>query len=136
MGCNSLAVGMNTTHFYNLLKNRQNELFEHENTERAQLAAQAPTSAGDVGDVGDASVLDTNTDYLLQLSDDDRREVLEIRGALERMQRGTFGKCECCTDEIDLARLERLPHARFCIECQSDRELRNRVSQLHATPKL
>jgi DnaK suppressor protein len=39
----------------------------------------------------------------------------EIDGALARMDAGTYGRCEVCGRPIPLARLEAIPHTRFCV---------------------
>lgn len=44
--------------------------------------------------------------------------ISEIDGAMLRIEDGTYGICENCKKEIPLQRLEILPFARFCIECQ------------------
>ena len=41
----------------------------------------------------------------------------EIDAALERMDKGTFGRCEECHDPIHKARLHALPYTRHCVEC-------------------
>lgn len=41
----------------------------------------------------------------------------EIRDALERIDKGTFGRCEHCQADIVPERLEILPHARYCTPC-------------------
>jgi RNA polymerase-binding transcription factor DksA len=41
--------------------------------------------------------------------------LLEINDALERIEQGTFGRCEECGGEIPRERLEALPYARYCI---------------------
>ena len=38
--------------------------------------------------------------------------------ALEKFDDGTYGICESCGAIIELARLEALPSARFCMQCQ------------------
>jgi RNA polymerase-binding transcription factor DksA len=42
--------------------------------------------------------------------------LLEINDALERMEQGTFGRCEECGQDIPSKRLEALPYARYCLE--------------------
>jgi DnaK suppressor protein len=37
---------------------------------------------------------------------------------LERMRGGKYGLCEICNGKIPLARLNALPYATSCIECQ------------------
>jgi DnaK suppressor protein len=41
-----------------------------------------------------------------------------VREALGRLEEGTYGICGRCGREIAPARLEALPFARYCIECQ------------------
>ena len=50
------------------------------------------------------------------------RLVYHIDEALRRMQSGEYGKCQACGEDISIARLEAVPHARFCIECKSAEE--------------
>jgi len=44
--------------------------------------------------------------------------------ALARFEDGTYGICESCGARIELARLEVVPEASYCLECQSRREHR------------
>lgn len=48
-----------------------------------------------------------------------RRLVEQITAALNRLDAGTYGRCTGCGREIPAARLDALPHAAACIECQS-----------------
>jgi DnaK suppressor protein len=45
--------------------------------------------------------------------------VEEIEDALRKMDRGTYGACETCGQNILKARLEALPYARQCIACKT-----------------
>src|SRR5689334_1304413 len=42
--------------------------------------------------------------------------------ALARMETDSYGKCLSCEEEIGLRRLEAMPSATLCIDCQSGRE--------------
>lgn len=48
-----------------------------------------------------------------------RVAVEQITAALNRISEGTYGRCTRCGQQIAPARLEVLPHAAACIECQS-----------------
>ena len=48
-----------------------------------------------------------------------RMVVEQITAALNRLDAGTYGRCIRCGGQIAPARLEVLPHAAACIECQS-----------------
>ena len=41
----------------------------------------------------------------------------EVNDALDRIERGTFGRCENCGRDISRERLEALPYAHYCIRC-------------------
>ncbi|HUG14197.1 MAG TPA: TraR/DksA C4-type zinc finger protein [Thermomicrobiales bacterium] len=41
-----------------------------------------------------------------------------VEGALERLDAGTYGRCERCGKQIAAARLKALPFAGHCISCQ------------------
>ena len=41
----------------------------------------------------------------------------EVAAALDRMENGTFGKCEQCGCDISEGRLEALPYTRYCVDC-------------------
>jgi DnaK suppressor protein len=42
----------------------------------------------------------------------------QVRTALERVERGTHGLCDACGRPITRARLQALPSATLCVECQ------------------
>ncbi|WP_369077453.1 TraR/DksA family transcriptional regulator [Actinoplanes nipponensis] len=65
----------------------------------------------DTGDTGEAH----NRAALLAVT---RRSLEQITGALLRIAEGRYGRCETCGAPIPAARLEALPHARFCVPCQ------------------
>ena len=48
----------------------------------------------------------------------------KIDSALEKIQAGTFGVCECCDQNIELSRLEVRPTASHCLSCKEEQELR------------
>nr|MBF6589376.1 TraR/DksA C4-type zinc finger protein [Ktedonobacterales bacterium] len=52
----------------------------------------------------------------------------QVRAALARLDQGTYGICERCGREIGARRLEALPYATLCIDCQEAAE--------HQTPTL
>jgi DnaK suppressor protein len=51
-----------------------------------------------------------------------RVAVEQITAALNRLTQGTYGLCTRCGRKIAPARLEVLPYAAACIECQSHAE--------------
>ncbi len=45
-------------------------------------------------------------------------ELAEIEEALARIEDGSYGQCERCHKPIGEARLEAMPHARYCVDDQ------------------
>jgi DnaK suppressor protein len=74
------------------------------------------------GDPEDAATADVLVDLNLSEIDRDAEELRAIQDALARLKRGEYGECQRCGEEISAARLEALPHATLCIQCQTRAE--------------
>ena len=51
------------------------------------------------------------------LVDNEEGLIEEINAALDRLDKGVFGVCESCKENIPDARLQAVPYARCCIVC-------------------
>lgn len=47
------------------------------------------------------------------------KKLQDVMSALEKIEKGTYGICENCQQEIDLERLKINPSARTCIKCKN-----------------
>jgi len=66
--------------------------------------------------------LDRGTDMALE---ENLRSLLEeIEAALEKIAKGSYGICDNCGANIKLIRLDRIPYATMCVECQQRMERR------------
>jgi DnaK suppressor protein len=74
------------------------------------------------GDVIDAALDAAQDEICSQLAEVESRELASIERALRRMQEGQYGTCEGCEAKIPMARLNALPYATLCIECQREAE--------------
>lgn len=74
------------------------------------------------GDVIDAALDAAQDEISSQLAEVESRELTNIEVALERMRSGEYGHCEGCNGAIPLARLQALPYATMCIQCQREAE--------------
>ena len=52
------------------------------------------------------------------LEDNAEQLVQEIDRALEKIDDGTYGKCERCGQEIPQERLDAVPYATLCVSCR------------------
>jgi DnaK suppressor protein len=55
-------------------------------------------------------------DNMLSLEHSLESKLKDVSIALEKMERGEYGKCEKCGKEIEVERLKAVPEARFCME--------------------
>jgi DnaK suppressor protein len=76
------------------------------------------------GDLVDFALDSAQDEISSQLAEVESRELANIEQALESMRQGTYGTCECCGGTIPLARLQALPYATCCIQCQRENEKR------------
>jgi DnaK suppressor protein len=74
------------------------------------------------GDVVDFALDSAQNEINSQLAEVESRELASIENALERMRSGQFGICEGCSGKIPMARLNALPYATLCIDCQRESE--------------
>jgi hypothetical protein len=49
----------------------------------------------------------------------------QIEAAIERIEDGSYGRCEECGEEIPKSRLEAIPYAAECVRCASQEEESN-----------
>ena len=69
-------------------------------------------------DVADKAANSYTKEFLFHQSDENRRLLQLVSQALERIKDGTYGQCLACEEEVQQKRLEAVPWARHCIECQ------------------
>lgn len=76
----------------------------------------------EIGDEIDSASQSVEKEILFELSDNERVMLDSIETALEKIEKGIFGKCESCSQKIAVPRLEAIPWVRYCIGCQSKME--------------
>lgn len=73
----------------------------------------------EVGDEADQATISQEKEMLFELSDNERVMLDQIDGSLRKMEKGAYGLCESCQKPIAKARIQAVPFARYCIQCQS-----------------
>ena len=74
------------------------------------------------GDVVDFALDSVQDEISSQLAEVESKELASIEKALKRMKEGKFGACEACEASIPMARINALPYATYCIDCQREAE--------------
>jgi DnaK suppressor protein len=86
-------------------------------------------SNGDFPDPTDRASLESDRNFLLRIKDRERKLIMKVKEALDRMDHGTFGICESCGGSISEKRLMARPMTTLCIECKTEGENRERVER-------
>ena len=91
-----------------------------------RLEDDALTSQDEKIEIGDRSVSVLGEDVELERLEMKRRALRQIDEALGRLEDDTYGVCEECGSEIAEERLEILPFATRCVECEHRREVEDK----------
>ena len=104
---------------YEALRNRLREQRQeivnmyNQDVRAGQESTDEPTE-----DIVDRANNSYNRELMFSISDSERLLLLQIEDALKRMDAGNYGRCTNCGNGIHPLRLEAVPWARFCIDCQ------------------
>ena len=102
-------------HFQTLLLAKRAEL---EKAYRDKLSRSEDEGGDGARDSVDEASVNYNKEFWYALSDSDRKIMRMVDEALRRVEEGSFGECIHCENPIQKKRLEAVPWARHCLECQ------------------
>ena len=102
--------------FREKLQEKQTELTRE--FSRSKNEATSDLSGGGTEDFVDYAVSAYTKEFLLSLSDLERKTLQLVDDSLVRIQRGEFGICLECEKVISEKRLNAVPWTPFCITCQ------------------
>jgi DnaK suppressor protein len=87
---------------------------------RVQTARSSELEANDADapDLGDRALSNVTLDLSYQLSASERDLLRRIDAAVDRIDVGMYGVCVHCGKKVQIARLEAVPWARHCVDCQ------------------
>jgi len=97
------------------LEAKRDELLDLVRLARASEQEGGEKEAPDLGDRALSTVI---RDLSYQLSATERDIMRRIDEALDRMDRNQYGICVECEKAVQIGRLDAVPWARHCIECQ------------------
>jgi DnaK suppressor protein len=89
-----------------------------ERTEEEGRAADEDTTV----DLADKAANSYTKEFLFGKTNTERNLLRLIDEGLKRMKDGSFGECANCEKEIQQKRLEAVPWAKYCVECQEKQE--------------
>jgi len=92
------------------------EAFRTTGGEEAGGLSNTPVHPADLGT--DTYEQEVATD----LVDNESNRLKQVRAALDRIDQGTFGRCEHCGRDIERKRLQVVPYTTLCIDCAREVE--------------
>ena len=91
------------------------------NAKRA-LSGDIHVDPDDFPDEMDTASSEVNLQFTGRLREREQGLLSKIDAALEKIDRGAYGKCVNCGEDIGIARLRARPVAELCIECKAEEE--------------
>ena len=76
------------------------------------------TSDESAQDMADRATSAYTKEFAYSLSESDRKVLILIEEALSRLDTGTYGTCVHCSLPVQEKRIEAVPWARHCLDCQ------------------
>lgn len=73
-------------------------------------------------ELGDQASAEIDRNFMLRLRGRERKLLKKIDEAIEKIDKGNYGICEVCSEEINIKRLEARPVTTMCIECKTEQE--------------
>lgn len=90
----------------------------------AALRKTRSESSGDLSSMpihmADIGTDNFEQEFTLTLMQGEEGTLELIEAALERIEKGTYGLCEECSQRIPKARLNAIPYTPYCVKCASD----------------
>jgi DnaK suppressor protein len=118
--------------FKHMLESRRQDLLRTINATEQQFREEITTdeSGNQIDFNHPADMISTDPDYKKKLEIIRRgRIVLKMtEDALDLIDEGAYGECQSCHGDISIKRLEAMPHAKYCIDCQEDIEKQHRLT--------
>lgn len=74
--------------------------------------------ASETPDPVDLAVRNYSKNVMLAVSENESRQLILINEALERIADEEYGVCQNCEQDINPKRLNAVPWARYCLNCQ------------------
>ena len=96
--------------------------FELRNLYEKDVRTGQETSDDSADDSVDRANNSFSRELMFSLSDTERRMLILIDEAFDRLAKGTFGTCTHCGETVGLPRLKAVPWTRHCIACQESEE--------------
>lgn len=104
--------------FRYMLANKINELLN----EAERTVSEMTGGKDNFPDPTDRAALESDRNFELRMRDRERKLILKMQEAIQRIDDGVFGICEFCGGSISEKRLIARPVTTSCIDCKTKQE--------------
>jgi DnaK suppressor protein len=105
-------------YFKKFLNERLEELLSHADNTVSGMT----TPKENFPDPTDRASLEADRNFMLRIRDRENKLIKKVKKALDRIEKGTFGVCEKCGEDISVKRLKARPVTTLCIDCKTKEE--------------
>ena len=109
--------------FQKILLGQREELMANA---KKTLSGEIHLDPDDFPDEIDTASSEMNLAFQGRLRERERSLISKISQALDKIERGVFGECVSCGEEIGLKRMRARPMAQLCIDCKAEQEQQER----------
>ena len=109
----------NREKFQKILNQQRDDLVG--NARRA-MSGDIHVDPDDFPDEIDTASSEVNLQFTGRLREREQGLLAKIEEALQKIERGDYGECLNCGEDIGMQRLKARPVAQLCIDCKSDQE--------------
>ena len=96
-------------------------------TDVEQTLSEMTSQSGNIPDPNDRATIESDRNFELRIRDRERKLMNKVEEALVRIDDGEYGVCDSCGEDISIKRLEARPVAKFCIDCKTKQEQREKA---------
>ncbi|PID47189.1 MAG: molecular chaperone DnaK suppressor DksA [Proteobacteria bacterium] len=101
--------------FKGLLSDRKKQIIKNIHDVSLEMESLSQSEANDEIDYASISI-DKNIEQAITAQQS--KELASIEFAIAKIEKGSYGVCEMCEEDIGFARLKVKPHAKYCIACR------------------
>lgn len=92
-----------------------------------QTLTDMTSQSGNIPDPNDRATVESDRNFELRIRDRERKLMNKVEEAIIRIDEGEYGICDSCGEDISIKRLEARPVAKFCIDCKTKQEQREKA---------
>ena len=96
------------------------------NIDVEQTLTEMTSQTGNIPDPNDRATMESDRSFELRIRGRERKLMDKVDEALIRIDDGSYGVCSGCGEDIAIKRLQARPVAKYCIDCKTRQEQREK----------